>query len=64
MTRPNTIRQVIKLAAFFDREGKERAPIQTHVTRGYLLRYFEAVRRGGPIFVGGHEVKHKCATSA
>lgn len=48
--------KIVEMAAIFDREGRPQQPIQVRVSRGYLMRQFKPLKRGGPLFHGEHEL--------
>jgi hypothetical protein len=54
---PALHRAIHRLAKFFDEKGQHDKPIDVRSSRPYVRREFKAKTRGGPLFVGEHELK-------
>ena len=54
---PSSIEQIKRMAELFDARGKHDQHIDVNLSRGYLLRFFRPLRRGGPVMHNRHELR-------
>ncbi len=54
--RATIVEQVVSLASVLDSQHKPSAPIRVAASRATLMPVFKPRERGGPLYVGEHEI--------